>query len=456
MGNIKKRVAVIGAGPSGMAQLRAFRSAEEQGITIPEIVCFEKQNDWGGMWNYTWRTGTDEYGDPVHGSMYRYLWSNAPKESMEFPDYSFEEHFQRPIASYPPRSVLLEYIKGRVDGCDVKRLVRFNSPVRMVTYSDERQKFDVTVHDRSTDAVYSDEFDYVVVASGHYSAPHIPGFPGIDTFTGRVLHSHDFRDALEFKGKSVLIIGRGYSAEDIASQCYKYGTKSVTISYRSRPFGHKWPSSIQERPLLTGIQGGRCFFRDGTVDEFDTIIMCTGYLHYFPFLEEKLRLKTHNRLWPGGLYKGVVWEGNSCLFYLGMQDQVYSLSLFDAQAWYARDVILKRIELPTQSEMAADSEPWQLREAQLQTDEGMVVYQGDYVDQLMKYTDCPKVDVHAIHKIALEWFRDKDDDIMGFRDRSFRSTITGTMAPRHHTPWLDALDDSLEAYLGIADAQEHH
>ena len=79
-----KRVAIIGAGPSGLAQLRAFASAEKAGAEIPELVCYEKQSDWGGLWNYTWRTGLDEHGEPVHGSMYRYLWSNGPKECLEF------------------------------------------------------------------------------------------------------------------------------------------------------------------------------------------------------------------------------------------------------------------------------------------------------------------------------------------------------------------------------------
>ena len=41
---------------------------------IPKIVCYEKQEDWGGLWNYSWRTGSDQYGDPVPNSMYRYLW----------------------------------------------------------------------------------------------------------------------------------------------------------------------------------------------------------------------------------------------------------------------------------------------------------------------------------------------------------------------------------------------
>ena len=49
--------------------------------------------------------------------------------------------------------------------------------------------------------------------------PHIPEFPGIERFPGRVLHAHDFRDKNEFSGKTLLLIGSSYSAEDIALQC---------------------------------------------------------------------------------------------------------------------------------------------------------------------------------------------------------------------------------------------
>ena len=62
------RVAIIGAGPSGTAQLRAFQSAASKGAAIPEIVCFEKQSDVGGLWNYSWRTGLDQNGEAVHNS----------------------------------------------------------------------------------------------------------------------------------------------------------------------------------------------------------------------------------------------------------------------------------------------------------------------------------------------------------------------------------------------------
>ena len=44
-----KRVCVIGAGPSGMSVLFHFNKLKEQGKEIPEIVCFDKQSDWGGL-----------------------------------------------------------------------------------------------------------------------------------------------------------------------------------------------------------------------------------------------------------------------------------------------------------------------------------------------------------------------------------------------------------------------
>ena len=44
------KIAIIGAGPCGLSMLRAFEHLENKGEKIPEIVCFEKQEDWGGLW----------------------------------------------------------------------------------------------------------------------------------------------------------------------------------------------------------------------------------------------------------------------------------------------------------------------------------------------------------------------------------------------------------------------
>lgn len=443
----KKRVAIIGAGPSGLAQLRAFQSAAQKGEDIPEIVCFEKQSNWGGLWNYTWRTGLDENGEPVHCSMYRYLWSNGPKEGLEFADYSFEEHFGKQIASYPPRAVLFDYIEGRVLKAGVRDWIRFNSVVRWVEYDDKSGLFNVTVHDHDKDHTYTETFDHVIVASGHFSTPNVPFYEGFDTFNGRVLHAHDFRDAREFKDKDILILGSSYSAEDIGSQCWKYGCKSVTVAYRNAPMGFAWPDNWKEVPALARVEGKTAYFKDGTSREVDAIILCTGYKHFFNFLPDDLRLKTTNRLATNDLYKGVVWINNPKLFYLGMQDQWFTFNMFDAQAWWVRDVILGKIALPDHAKMLADVKERQDREDAGTDAKYAIKYQGDYVQELIDETDYPSFDVEGACEAFYEWKYHKVKDIMGFRNNSYKSVITGTMAPVHHTPWKDALDDTMEAYL---------
>ncbi len=444
---MSKRVAVIGAGPSGLAQLRAFQSAKNNGEEIPEIVCFEKQDNWGGLWNYTWRTGLDEYGEPVHGSMYRYLWSNGPKEGLEFADYSFEEHFGKQIASYPPRAVLFDYIKGRVEKAGVRDWIRFRTPVRYVEWDASANKFNVTSHDLVKDEITTEQFDNVVCCNGHFSTPNVPSFDGLERFNGRVLHAHDFRDAVEFKDKDILIIGTSYSAEDIGSQCWKYGAKTITVSHRTAPMGYKWPDNWQEVPLLVKVEGNTCTFKDGTTKNVDAILLCTGYQHHFPFMSEDLKLRTANRLASADLYKGVAYVHNPALFYIGMQDQWFTFNMFDAQAWWARDVIMGKISTPSKSEMEADVNDRIAREDAGEDDYDAIWYQGDYVKELIAETDYPSFDLEGACQAFKEWKGHKKKDIMTFRNNSYKSVITGTMAPVHHTPWKDAMDDTLESYL---------
>ena len=442
------RIAIIGAGPCGMAQLQAFASAEKKGAEIPEIVCYEKQSDWGGLWNYTWRTGTDAYGEPVHGSMYRYLWSNGPKECLEFADYTFEEHFGRAIPSYPPRAVLTDYVKGRVEASGVRKWCKFNHSAHWVSYLEDRDIFCVTVRNLENDTLETEEFDYVVVTSGHFSIPNVPQFDGFHTFNGRILHSHDFRDALEFEGMDLLVIGTSYSAEDIASQCHKYGARSITISHRTAPTGFHWPDSFEEVPLLTHVDGETAYFKDGSSKRIDAIILCTGYLHHFPFMAEDLKLRTGNRMWTPDLYQGVVWQDNPKVMYLGMQDQYYTFNMFDVQAWYARDVIMGRIQLPSKDEMQKDSAAWLEREATLADYEQEIWFQGDYVQTLLDQSDYPKFDVQGINNTFMEWEHHKHENIITYRDNGYRSLMTNNQQPVHHTEWLKAMDDSMESYLG--------
>jgi trimethylamine monooxygenase len=144
----------------------------------------------------------------------------------------------------------------------------------------------------------------------------------------------------------------------------------------------------------------------------------------------------------------VVWAANPKLFYLGMQDQWYTFNMFDAQAWYVRDVILGRLEVPaTEAERLADATAREATEDALEDSYGAIAYQGAYVQELIDLTDYPSFDIPGSNAAFYEWKKHKVKNIMAFRDNAYRSVMTGTMAPLHHTPWKDALEDSMESYL---------
>lgn len=168
-----------------------------------------------------------------------------------------------------------------------------------------------------------------------------------------------------------MVIGASYSAEDIASQMWKYGCKDITCCYRSRPMGFKWPEGFETKPLLQKVEGKTCTFKDGTTKEIDAIILCTGYKHHFPFLDRSLTLETKNRLWIEDCHQGIFWK-NPRLMYIGMQDQWLTFNMFDAQAWYGRDWVLGKFELPSKEEQQAHWNKWRAREDTLESDEDCI------------------------------------------------------------------------------------
>ncbi len=440
-------IGIIGAGPSGLAQVRAFLAEREKGNAIPNIKVFEKQADLGGMWNYTWRTGLGEYGEPLHASMYKYLWSNGPKECLEFGDYTFMDHFGKPISSYPPREVLFDYIKGRIEQDDVREFITFDTSARWVDFDPYAQKFRVVFDDLVKEETFTEYFDYLIVATGHFSVPNMPYFKGLEDFPGTIMHAHDFRGADPFIGKNILLVGSSYSAEDIGVQCHKHGAESITMSYRSNPMGLDWPENMKEVPLLSHFEEGVAHFIDGHKEEFDAVIMCTGYQHKFPFLPSELRLKTNNCMYPDNLYKGVIYNDLDRLIYLGMQDQYYTFNMFDVQAWYAREVILGRVTLPEKEEREKDIAYWLGKQSEIKDADDDVDFQTAYIKDLNTFSDYPGLDWEQIGVVFKQWLADKEEDILRYRDKNFRSVITGVQAEPHHTKWLDEEDDTMKRYL---------
>ena len=132
------------------------------------------------------------------------------------------------LGSYVLLQGIIDCFSGRWKAENLKDSVTYKHAVRSVTHDPKTDDFVVTVENLDAKQFLPDQrFDYICVASGHYSTPNFPEYPGIETFEGRVLHSHDFRNSGEFAGQKILLVGSSYSGEDIAVQAIKYGAKEA-------------------------------------------------------------------------------------------------------------------------------------------------------------------------------------------------------------------------------------
>ncbi len=447
---MNKKICIIGAGPSGISAMYSFLEKKNDGINIPEITCYEKQSDIGGLWNFSWQTGTDKNGEQNHCSMYRHLWSNGPKECLEFSNYTFDAHFKKSIPSFPPREVLKDYIFGRIKNTEINEWIQFNNVVKYCEFDEYLKKFKVLVTDFNKKCNNYKYFDYVICCNGHFSTPNIPLWDGMNSFPGRILHSHDFRNAEEMKGLDILIIGTSYSAEDIASQCYKYGVNSVKLSWRTKQMNFKWPENFETLPLLKKIENNICYFINGEKRKIDVIILCTGYIHSFPFLSDELKLITNNRLYPNMLFDGIVFYKNPQLFFIGMQDQWFTFNMFDAQAWYIRDIILGYKKIPDKETMRNNIIQWQKIEDDLDgTDNASIKFQAEYLKYILEQSNLTRFNIDGVVNCFLEWEENKHKNIMTFRDKSHVSLITKTKGTIHSKPWLKEYDDSIKNFCKL-------
>ena len=130
-----------------------------------------------------------------------------------------------------------------------------------------------------------------------------------------------------------------------------------------------------------------------------------------------------------------------------MQDQFHTFNMFDCPAWYVRDVIMGKIQFPNAGEILKDINDWIVKEEKLEDPIQMIDFQTEYTKDLHNASDYPKIDFELIRKHFKDWEHNKEEDIMTYRNQSFSSPVTGTEAPIHHTPWAEAMDDSMEAFL---------
>ncbi|CAJ0951756.1 unnamed protein product, partial [Mesorhabditis belari] len=217
-GTKQKRICVIGAGGSG---LPCVRWAREYGA---DVTCFERSNGVGGLWHY--KPNPTDLSNVMRGTVI-----NTSKEILAYSDFPPDEN----LPNFMHHSLLHRYLEDYCTHHDLWRNIKLQHKVtsveRTADYSDTG-RWNVTFVDLTTGKEGKQIFDGVMVASGHQDTPYYPPpFPGQETFTGRISHSHDYRSTAGYEEKTVIVVGIGNSGADVASELARV-TKKVYLVCR--------------------------------------------------------------------------------------------------------------------------------------------------------------------------------------------------------------------------------
>jgi cation diffusion facilitator CzcD-associated flavoprotein CzcO len=191
------RVAIIGAGFSGIAAAVALRRKGIEGFVI-----FEQAPGLGGTW---WHN--------------RYPGAEVDLESHIY-SFSFERHdWTRTHADWRE---LLGYLEGVADKWDLPRRIRFSETVQDVSWSDADHTYTV----RTSSGDDHGAFTAVISAVGFLNIPVVPPFArGDDDFQGAMCHTSRWIEGLDMTGKSVGVVGTGSSAVQVVSEAEKVASE---------------------------------------------------------------------------------------------------------------------------------------------------------------------------------------------------------------------------------------
>lgn len=190
----------------------------------------------------------------------------------------------------------------------------------------------------------------------HFSQPYMPEIKGLDTFSGPVIHSHDYRNPDPFMSKTVMIIGAGPSGTDIAIDV-SYHAKRVFLSGGEGKIESKLPENVKVCGVIEKIESsGRIILESGAaIERVDALIVCTGYHYKFDFLDVDCGVHINNsRITP--LYKHIFHTKYPSLVFVGICQQVCPFPHFDIQARTIVAAFTGQFQLPCEAEMNSSTD----------------------------------------------------------------------------------------------------
>jgi Flavin-binding monooxygenase-like len=380
-------VAVVGAGSSGLAVLKALREHQVA------VECFERGSELGGLWRY-------ENDNGLSGA-YASLRTNASRLRMQYPSFPMPASY----GDFPHHSEMAAYLDAYADAFGLRPLIRFGTTVERLE-PHVGGSWWITLADGSRR-----EYRAVVVATGLFWSPRLPTYPG--SFDGTVSHSHEYRTPDRFAARRVMIVGAANSAAEIAVEVSAVAEQTLmsmrggahviprwigrapfdagdveprnrlpwrllNMIYRGRvvreigPAPASWPPAAHRllesipiissdllpavrrgdvvvKPAIDRLSGERVRFVDGSEEPLDHIIYATGYRISLPFLSSSL-LSANARDFP--LYRRIAPLEVGGLFFAGFVDAPGGLlPVVETQGQWIAAVLTGRLRLPPPEQM---------------------------------------------------------------------------------------------------------
>ncbi len=178
---------IVGASISGLA---SAASLQKRGI---DYIIVEKQARVATPWR----------------NHYERLHLHTNKRVSNLP----YKKFGNTIPRYPSRQEVVDYLDDYQKGFNINPV--FNTEAKSIKKEGE---YWIT---ETTNGTFKSR--YIIIATGPFGKPKPIDFKGMETFTGNILHSCDYKTGKIFKGKSVLVVGFGNSACEIAIDLYEQG-----------------------------------------------------------------------------------------------------------------------------------------------------------------------------------------------------------------------------------------
>mmetsp|Transcript_35971 Transcript_35971/g.34053 ORF Transcript_35971/g.34053 Transcript_35971/m.34053 type:complete len:514 (-) Transcript_35971:200-1741(-) len=388
-----QKIAVIGAGAGGLVTANVLR---EDGF---DVTIFEKEMHVGGVWKY--KSPEEIPSTP----MYKSLRTNLPKQIMAF---NANNLFSENMPSFLSHLDVQTYLENFAVSKGLLPSIKFGRTVESISYDPlcthasnqgtainseiERTKLSsnwrvvTSVSEEVYDNVFSlsdpllptsnnneDYFDAVIICNGHYNTPLIPILPTDYRqmeFNGKVMHSIDYDNPSQFHGLKVLVIGSKSSGTDLAREiatvadtvyCSDRSLKdSKSVVYHDI---HHKPSIISFDPESRRNykdQLGFVQFSDGSIEQVDIIVWCTGYAYDYPFLKssedncevtiEKNTISTTQIIKKrkvSNLFQQVFSISNPTLAFVGLPYSVVPFPLFYLQAKWISSIYSNKQKLPS-------------------------------------------------------------------------------------------------------------